>query len=311
MKSAIYLGSVFHKRERPKAHRFTYSLCMFYLDLDEISCVSKLSRFCSDKPWSVLRIKREDFHGDPDKSIKSEVYRTVKDKLGITLNGPVRALSHWRLWGVNFNPLSTYYCFDESGERLVAILAEVTNTPWFERQAYAIKIDEQCKSYTFDKVFTVSPFNPVNMRYLWRSSVPGSHLNVSIDTYQLAYSGTNQNNSGDVESECLSPVSHTISDEDLRVHASMSLERHMLTRTAIHWVLLKFPFNTLRVIGGIYWEALRLFIKGVPFLGKNKIECSGAVSNVNDAKVNPEGRLMNKTKDVLTHCSNSYSLKDR
>ena len=66
------------------------------------------------------------------KLIKFE--KTVKD-----FKGPIRLLTHLRYFGHCFNPVSFYYCFNDSDEKVEAIMAEVTNTPWKERYAYVIE----------------------------------------------------------------------------------------------------------------------------------------------------------------------------
>lgn len=243
MRSAIYKGKVFHKRFAPRVHSFSYPLYMVMLDLDELEDVQNISRLCGQAWWSPLRFKRSDFHGDPNQSIKSEVYLTVKDQLGIELDGPVHVLNQWRCFGFNFNPLSTYYCFSRDGSRLVAVVAEVTNTPWLERRAYALPITDAENEVSFDKDFTVSPFNPINLRYRWLSTRPDSHLSIKIDTYH------NQTHS---------------------FYAAMSLERTELSKRSLRRIVSTFPFSTYRVVSAIYWEALKLYLKGVPFLGKDK-----------------------------------------
>lgn len=255
LRSSIYKGAVHHERLQPKSHAFSYQMYMFYVDLDEIEAVCKLSSLCSMSAWSPLRFLRSDFHGDERESIKSEVYKTVKAQIGKTLSGPVMMLANWRCFGFNFNPLCTYYCFDARGEHLEAVVAEVTNTPWFERHAYVLDastIDSNVNtdsdsigdvSASFEKQFTVSPFNPVNMRYQWLSSKPMETLEVEIKTYL---------------------------DQINTVNATMILNRIPLSRRTIWQTLIQFPCMSIKVVAAIYWQALKLYLKGVPFLGKNK-----------------------------------------
>lgn len=241
--SALYHGRVYHERISPKKHRFSYRVFMLYVDLDELQDVCRLSKLCSERWWSPLRYKRLDFlkHDEPD--LKKAVYSLVKQQLGMNLEGPVRVLGQWRCFGFNFNPLLTYYCFDKTGTQLQAVVAEVTNTPWLERKAYAFASAPEATQVDFEKEFTVSPFNPVNMTYKWGSSLPDDHLTISIDTYQA---------------------------KNKVFFASMRLERLSFSRKNIAFSLMTFPFSTMSVVLGIYWQALKLFLKGVPFLGKDK-----------------------------------------
>jgi DUF1365 family protein len=247
MNSAIYVGKVFHSRLLPKKHSFSYRVFMSFLDLDEIDDVLAEFRLLSERSFSPLQVKREDFHGDPSTSIKQAVLDTVFQRTGKRLNGKVCALINLRCFGFNFNPLVVYYCFSEVNDELEAIVAEVTNTPWLERHAYVLDIDPTStgrhQSFDFDKQFTVSPFNPVNMQYQWKSSLPDKTLSVSINTVQ---------------------------DTTQVFRAMLTLHRTELNSQNLRKVLISFPFITLKVVLAIYWQAFRLFLKGIPFLGKNK-----------------------------------------
>lgn len=244
MRSAIYGGDVFHCRFLPKVHKFKYRMSMMYLDCDELDDVCKLSFWCGKQWFHLCRYKREDFHGDPSLSVKQAVYETVKQRLGLSLDGPVRALTNWRFLGFNFNPLATYYCFDKSGEQLVAVLAEVTNTPWLERKAYALPVEGNMLDVRFEKDFTVSPFNPVNMDYHWRSSYPDTHLNIHIDAYH---------------------------HQTLKLTAALSLTKQELSKQSLGKMARSMFTSAISVVAAIHWQALKLFIKGVPFLGKDKV----------------------------------------
>ena len=142
------------------------------------------------------------------------------------------------------NPLSTYYCFDVYGEKLQCIVAEVTNTPWHERHAYVLDCREQPhkQKITFEKDFSVSPFYPLNMDYTWMSSTPAKTLMIHLQNF---YAG------------------------ERVFDATLHLSRKELSSKTMRGVLISFPWMTVKVIVAIYWEALRLWLKGVPFLGKN------------------------------------------
>ncbi len=258
MRSGIYKGWVSHRRFSPKKHAFRYRVFMMYLCLSELQDVLKMSPLWSTKRFSIARFKREDFHGDPKDDLDDAVKRTVEKVVGVRPKGDVCVLANLRYFGFNMNPLCTYYCFDESGEHVVAILAEVTNTPWHERRAYVLdcREDQQTKhrfkkwqSLTFDKDFTVSPFNPLDMQYSWRSSTPSQRLNVHIETAREGKKVTD---------------------------ATLRLQREEINAKNLSRIVLSFPFMTFKVALAIYWQALLLAIKGVPFLGKDKMGESGA-----------------------------------
>lgn len=275
MRSGIYKGWVSHRRFSPKKHAFRYRVFMMYLCLRELDDVLSMSSLWSTKRFSIARFKREDFHGDPNTDLDVAVKRTIESETGFRPEGDVCVLANLRYFGFNMNPLCTYYCFDKSGEHVEAILAEVTNTPWHERRAYVLdcrevasnssdannrkpkngvsnkensvsnnKASKKWQSVTFKKDFTVSPFNPLDMQYNWRSSTPLQRLNLHIETMQNK---------------------KKITDATLR------LQREEINAKSLTRAVMSFPFMTFKVAIAIYWQALLLALKGVPFLGKDKI----------------------------------------
>ncbi len=243
LESGIYEGRVFHERLTPKKHSFCYRVFMMYLDLNELDQFSQIHPFWGENKYALARFKRSDFYGDSDKPLTSEIQSLVQKQCGFTPSGAVRLLANLRYFGYIMNPLVTYYCFDKDNN-LEAIIAEVTNTPWGEKHPYVLDCRGQQtqQQHVFEKAFTVSPFNPVDMTYHWASSTPSNALNIKI-----------KNTQKDV------PV----------FHAAMNLQRVELSKKALSRFLIVYPFFTVKVISTIYWQALKLFVKGVPFLGKN------------------------------------------
>ena len=258
MKSAIYQGKLRHRRFVPKAHQFNYDVFMMYLLLDEVEQVLNLSPLWSKSRFAPARFKREDFHGDPSLPLQEAVKNTVEKALGSRPQGPVAMLANLRYFGFNMNPLTTYYCFAEDGgsdkrsdrrpdrESLCAIVAEVNNTPWDERHAYVLQCEgkTQNQNINFSKIFSVSPFNTLDMEYQWKSSYPGETLHIHIDNIQ--------NNAKVLD-------------------ATLSLKRKELSSAALNGIIMQHPFMTFKVLFAIYWQALKLVVKGVPFLGKDKL----------------------------------------
>ena len=243
-KSAIYEGKLFHERIQPKSHKFTYSVFMMYCCLSELDEILALSPLWGKGRLNLARFCRSDFHGNPNLSLEDSVKNTVSEQLGFRPDGDVFVLANLRYFGFIMNPLVTYYCYNSS-DQLVAILAEVTNTPWGESHAYALKVGENDRVFKteFKKAFTVSPFNVNDMKYSWQSNLPHKNLSISISAKE--------------------------NDRSI-VNAALTLKQKDINASVMHSVLIRFPFHTLKVCLGIYWEALKLFVKGVPFLGKNK-----------------------------------------
>lgn len=254
--SAIYSGKVRHRRFSPKQNAFEYDVFMMYLDTREIANVFSLSRFWSLTHFAPAQFKRTDFHIDKEHtgqkhydkhhftqnslpSVDDSVRNTLASKLGERPTGPIRMLVNLRYWGINMNPISTYYCFDDSGENLIAILAEVHNTPWNERHAYVLTGEDFAhkQQVNFPKEFHVSPFNPIAMDYRWRSTTPNKTLALHLENWH-----SNQK----------------IMD------ATMTLTREEISSRALNKILIRFPWMTVKVISAIYWQALKLWWKGVP-----------------------------------------------
>jgi DUF1365 family protein len=240
--SAIYTGSVRHRRFLPRRHVFRYGLFMMYLDLDELDRVFAMSPLWSHCRPAPARFRRSDYLGDASMPLVESVRDRVERVAGFRPEGPVRLLTHVRYFGYCFNPVSFYYCFEPGGERVSAVLAEITNTPWRERHTYVL--DGRGRpagapiAQRFGKQFHVSPFMPMDMTYDWRIEPPEERLSVQMT-----------NRRGD----------------DVIFDATLQMRRRAMSGRALNACLLRHPFMTLEVIGAIHWQALKLKLKGVPF----------------------------------------------
>ena len=241
MNSRLYVGIVRHRRRAGRAHAFAYRVFMPYLDLDELP--ELLDPFWL---WSARRpapawFRRADYLGSPERPLAPAVRDAVCRHIGHRPRGPVRVLTHLRYLGACFNPVSFYYCFEPDGERLHSILAEITNTPWGERHAYALDCRGQpgrVHRFSFDKAFHVSPFMGMDHRYHWRFTVPGERLHI---------------------------IMRSKAQGRVQLSAALSMQARPFTREHLAAALARHPWMTATVLGGIYWQALRLALKGVPF----------------------------------------------
>lgn len=243
MHSALYIGSLRHRRFAPRAHEFSRRLFMMYIDLAELDDVFRGRWLWSTRRPALAWLRRADYLGDASLSIDTAVRARIAAHTGHRPAGPIRMLTHLRYLGVAFNPVTFYYCFDSSDSRLESIVAEITNTPWNERHAYVLAPPAEERAATllrfrFEKTFHVSPFMPMDVSYDWRFRVPAQRLTVHMEN--------------------LTPSAKLFD-------ATLDLARHEITGTALAKVLAAFPWMTAGVLGSIYWQALRLWLKRSPF----------------------------------------------
>jgi len=247
--SALYEGWVRHRRVGPRPHAFRYRLGLLYLDLRELDALFVGRWLWSREGPNVASFRRADYLGDPATPLDAAVRARVAAATGAAPDGPIRLLTQVRTLGYVFNPVSFYYCFD-ARERLEAVVAEITNTPWGERHAYVVGRAPGDGSPTlrarFAKEFHVSPFFPLDHAYDWRFTTPADRLAVHMVNRRAG----------------------------ARVFdATLCLARRPLTGGALARYLVRYPAQTLKVHAAIYWQALRLWLKRTPAFAHPKHAC--------------------------------------
>jgi hypothetical protein len=237
---SLWRGKVHHQRFQPRPHQFSYPLAMVLFDLDQLKSTIASSRWWSFERFNLISFYRRDYLGRDDADLKSRVSDVIFAKTGQVFSGKVYLLTHPRYLGLIFNPVSFYFCINDAGE-LQFVLADINNTPWNERHCYVLKagVDGKIQS-RFDKQFHISPFMPMDISYDWQFHVTAEQMQVCMALYR---------------------------DGSRQFTAAMSMQAEPLSTASMARLPWQFPLQTLRVLMRIYWQALRLWLKRIPFFG--------------------------------------------
>jgi uncharacterized protein len=234
--SAIYTGTIRHRRLQPRSE-FTHRLSLVYVDLGELPSLLD-GRLLARGP-GALRFRRRDYLGPASLPLDVAVRDRVAELSGHRPAGPIRLLTQLRSFGLCFNPVSFYYCFEEgrAGE-LHSVLAEVTNTPWGERYSYLLSDrtpGSAVRAGSFAKELHVSPFMGMDHTYQARATPPGPTLSVHIESHR---------------------------EGRLAFDATLAMQRAPLTRGTAARMTARYPLATARVLALIYGHAVGLKLRG-------------------------------------------------
>jgi DUF1365 family protein len=238
--NAIYAGYVAHAR--PGKHRLRYRVFMLALDLDSLGATDARLRCFSHNRANLLSLHDRD-HGEHVLApLKPQIEAKLREA-GIAWDGGrVVLLAMPRIFNYVFNPLSIYFCWRRDGS-LAALAHEVSNT-FGERRFYVLPPREEGGAIrqACDKDFFVSPFLEMNLRYEFRITPPDDVVRVAMTVKR---------------------------GEDIALTASFSGEHRALTDANLLRLWTSHPAMTFKVIAGIHWEALKMWLKGVRFIGRS------------------------------------------
>lgn len=239
--SAIYTGTVRHRRFHPVRHDFSYSLFMAFLDIDRIPELMQQSRVSGYNRWNWASFHQSDHFGDPAQPLRDRLIADAAAQAITLPDGPIFLLTHLRYLGYCFNPISLYYCYDKAFQ-LRNVMCEVNST-FGESRNYWLGAHNRLpgggNSLRFHalKTMHVSPFMGMNLHYDFVFTEPAEALIAHMNT-----------------------LDHGTSFFD----ATLTLERQPWTARNLAAALARQPWMTAKVMVAIHWEALRLWWKRVP-----------------------------------------------
>jgi DUF1365 family protein len=240
-RSALYLGTVRHRRATGPGHSFQYRIWNALLDLDELPRLADTIPVFSHNRFNLTGFDDRDHMGVERLPVRAKLNRWLKDRGIAPPTGPVYLLAQLRVLGHVFNPVSFFFCHDSDGH-IQNVVAEVNNT-FGESFCYLLEADvsETVVRDEHDKVFHVSPFQPLSGRYRFRVTVPGNRTTAHIDVLR---------------------------DGQRVFDATMTGQRRALTTGSLLATVARHPHIGLRTLALIHYQALRLWLKRAPFFTK-------------------------------------------
>ena len=239
--SGLYSGYVVHRRLAPARHILKYRIFSLFVVLEKIEELSQKSWLLSINKFNIVSFYHKDY-GDGSRQLDQYVINEVKAHIPEIDINKIYLLTMPRILGYVFNPLSIYFCYDAQAS-LRAILYEVSNT-FGQRHNYIFDVNEingQIHTHECSKAFYVSPFLEMDLRYNFTISDP-------TQTFALTIQALKQS--------------------DVIMNAVQCMTFSELSNRNLARVLFLIPFMTIKVIAGIHFEALQLWLKGVSLVPK-------------------------------------------
>ncbi len=242
MRNSYCTGHVVHHRRFPKNHRFKYGMSWCLFDLSEISSTLSASRWFSMDRFNVISLRSTDYINDEPISIEQKVRDYLQSQTHKKVAGKVFLFTHPRFLGMGFNSVNFYLNFSHCGQ-LQYIVSEINNTPWGEKHLYFHDLTLENQSaeratFAFSKAFHISPFAQMDIDYVWTFMLKDEQFNVNMALKQ--------------------------DDKDVLNVSMKTTLKPMTTSNQRKWLLSR-PFQGMKMLSGIYWQALKIWFKGIPF----------------------------------------------
>ncbi|KTD32933.1 hypothetical protein Lnau_2581 [Legionella nautarum] len=240
MNHLIFTGHVRHRRFFPKRHQFSYGLFMFCFDLAAINTTFRDIKHVSLEKFNWFSFRQKNYLCESSVPLDEYARQLVMNRYSTYPKGKIYLLTQLSCLGYCFNPISLYFIFDEANQTLEYLILEVTNTPWGERHNYVLKHSAKHKNeiytYQFQKELHVSPFMSMNYTYQLNLKVNSQKILVHMENY----------------CEGKKDFDATLTLRAQEQSSMKSIFRH-------------YPLITYKMATAIYWQALKLWIKGIPF----------------------------------------------
>ncbi len=236
MNSCLYECHVFHRRLAPKAHEFLYRIFLFAIDVDELPSLPGHVPLFHHNEAGLYEFRDTDHFQMVTGSPRENAEAFLRDQGISSRPERILLLTNARFLGYTFNPISIWFCFGPDNQPLAAI-AEVGNT-FGEIKPYLVPWSDGAFHLRTPKFFYVSPFSDLDLEFDFRFQPPTERLNVAIDDYK---------------------------GPDRTLISTLTGQRKEFSTSSLIAFTAKYPFITLKTIGLIHWQALRLWLKRLPF----------------------------------------------
>ena len=231
--TCLYRGEVVHRRLNPVRHELRYRVFNLFADVDRLDEIGKSLRLFSYNKLNLFSVMDRN-HGPGDgMPIRDHAWRLAREAQGGNSVKRIFMFCYPSVLGYVFNPLTVYYGFDGE-DRLRLMIYEVNNT-FGGRHSYVVPVGDTL-AQSAPKHFYVSPFNAVEGRYDFHFSVPGDRMALGITL--------------------------TVADQPV-LNAYVSGARQNLDDRVLLRSFVGLPFLTLKIIGAIHLQALKLWWKGL------------------------------------------------